>query len=257
MAVRNRVADSQGQALLGLFGADARIGFDDFFVLADRFGLTAGDAGFDPAFDLAPNGTIDFDDFFVLADHFGRSVAVAGKPVPLRTGLNADARLYLDAPTALPSVGEEFIVNVRLADFVAVKGYGLQIAYDADQLTFVEVRTDQPLGGSAFATPQVLADQAGVLTVAAHGDVVSDGELMLRLVFRPTTEIAHTTLEITDSQTYDRALGFNRLGIARADFGADAPGRVLAGSQLPEPVQPADDDSVCVAAGGGRGADGV
>ncbi len=238
LAVRNRVADSQGQALLGLFGADARIGFDDFFVLADRFGLTAGDAGFDPAFDLAPNGTIDFDDFFVLADHFGRSMAVAGKPVPLLAGLNAEARLYLDAPTALPSVGEEFVVNVRLADFVAVKGYGLQVAYDADQLTFVEVRTDQPLGGSAFATPQVLADQAGVLTVAAHGDVVSDGELMLRLVFRPTTEIEHTTLEITDSQTYDRALGFNRLALPAPVSVQTRPAVFSLAANYPNPFNP-------------------
>ncbi len=238
LAVRNRVADSQGQALLGLFGADGRIGFDDFFVLADRFGLTAGDAGFDPAFDLAPNGTIDFDDFFVLADHFGRSLAVSGKPVPLRTGLNGDARLYLDAPAALPSVGEEFVVNVRLADFVAVKGYGLQVAYDADQLTFVEARTDQPLGGSAFATPQVLADQAGVLTVAAHGDVVSDGELMLRLVFRPTTEIAHTTLEVTDSQTYDRALGFNRLALPAPVSLQTRPAVFSLAANYPNPFNP-------------------
>ncbi len=238
LAVRNQVTDSQGQALLGLFGADARIGFDDFFVLADRFGLTAGDAGFDPAFDLAPNGTIDFDDFFVLADHFGRSVAAAGKPVPLRTGLNADARLYLDAPAALPSVGEEFVVNVRLADFVAVKGYGLQVAYDADQLTFVEARTDQPLGGSAFATPQVLADQAGVVTVAAHGDVVSDGELMLRLVFRPTTEIEHTTLEITDSQTYDRALGFNRLALPAPISVQTRPAVFSLAANYPNPFNP-------------------
>ncbi len=238
LAVRNRVADSQGQALLGLFGADHRIGFDDFFVLADRFGLTAGDAGFDPAFDLAPNGTIDFDDFFVLADHFGRSVAAAGKPVPLRTGLNGDARLYLDAPTALPSVGEEFVVNVRLADFVAVKGYGLQVTYDADQLTFVEARTDQPLGDSAFATPQVLADQAGVLTVAAHGDVVSDGELMLRLVFRPTTEIEHTTLEITDSQTYDRALGFNRLALPAPVAVQTRPAVFSLAANYPNPFNP-------------------
>ncbi len=213
LAVRNRAVDRQGRALLGLFGADGRIGFDDFFLLADQFGLTAEDAGFDPAFDLAPNATIDFDDFFVLADHFGRRLASAGKPVPLRAGLNADARLYLDAPTALPSVGEDFIVAVRWSDLAAVQGYGLQVGYDADKLSFVSVQTDQPLGSSAFAEPQVLADQAGVLTVVAHGDVVSDGELGLRLVFRPTTEIEGTTLEITDNQTYDNALGFNRLAL--------------------------------------------
>ena len=213
LAVRNRAVDRQGRVLLGLFGADGRIGFDDFFLLADQFGLTAEDAGFDPAFDLAPNATIDFDDFFVLADHFGRRLASAGKPVPLRAGLNGAARLSLDAPTALPSVGEDFVVAVRWSDLASVQGYGLQVGYDADKLSFVSVQTDQPLGSSAFSTPQVLSDQAGVLTVVAHGDAVSDGELGLRLVFRPTTEIASTTLEITDNQTYDNALGFNRLAL--------------------------------------------
>ena len=102
LAVRNRVMDSEGRTIFGLFGADNRIGFDDFFIFADNFGLTAEDAAFDSAFDLAPSAMIDFDDFFffVFADNFGRSTAAAGKRVPLLAGLNADARLYLDARTA-------------------------------------------------------------------------------------------------------------------------------------------------------------
>ncbi len=239
LAVRNRAVDRQGRVLLGLFGADARIGFDDFFLLADQFGLTAEDAGFDPAFDLAPNATIDFDDFFVLADHFGRRLASAGKPVPLRAGLNGDARLYLDAPTALPSVGEDFVVAVRWSDLASVQGYGLQVGYDADKLSFVSVQTDQPLGSSAFAAPQVLADQAGVLTVVAHGDAVSDGELGLRLVFRPTTEIASTTLEITDNQTYDNALGFNRLALPAPVSLQTRPAVFSLADNYPNPFNPA------------------
>ena len=47
---------------------------------------------------------IDFDDFFVFADNFGRSTAAAGKRVPMLAGLNADARMYLDARTGMPSV---------------------------------------------------------------------------------------------------------------------------------------------------------
>ena len=160
MAVRNIALDSEGRAIFGLFGADNRVGFDDFFILADLLGLTADSEGFDPAFDLAPNAMIDFDDFFVLADNFGRSTAAAGKVVPLLAGLNADARLYLDARTALPVVGEDFVLDVSLADFVAVKGYGLQVEYDASKLEFVEARTEQPLGGSELATPQVLSNEA-------------------------------------------------------------------------------------------------
>ena len=239
MAVRNSVLDSEGRAIFGLFGADNRIGFDDFFIFADNFGLTAEDPGFDPAFDLAPSTTIDFDDFFVFADNFGRSTAAAGKRVPMLAGLNADARMYLDARTGMPSVGEDFILDVRLADFIAVKGYGLQVQYDASQLEFVQVMTDQPLGGSEFATPQVLADQAGVLTVAAHGDIVSEGEVMLSLVFRPTTEIEDTVIEITDNQTYDSEFGFNRLALPAPVQLQTRPEAFALANNYPNPFNPA------------------
>ncbi len=195
---------------------------------------TAGAESVSLRFTITINAMLDFVDLDSL---FGRFNSGAGKPVALQAGLNADARLYLDAPTALPSVGEDFVVNVRLADFVAVKGYGLQIAYDADQLTFVEAQTDQPLGGSAFATPQVLAE-AGVLTVATHGDVVADGELMLRLVFRPTTEIEHTTLEITDNRTWDQALGFNRLALPAPVSVQTRPAVFSLATNYPNPFNP-------------------
>ena len=238
LAVRNRVVDSEGRALVGLFGADNRVGFDDFFILADFFGLTAEDVGFDPAFDLAPSAAIDFDDFFVFADHFGRSTAAAGKRVPLLAGLNAEARLYLDAPTALPSVGEDFVLDVRMADFVAVKGYGLQVEYDADKLEFVEALTDQPLGGSALAAPQVLSDEAGVLALAAHGAVVADGEVGLRLVFRPTTAIESTVIELTDGQTYD-SVGFNRLALPAPVALQTRPSVFALAANYPNPFNPA------------------
>ena len=239
MAVRNIAVDSEGRAIFGLFGADNRVGFDDFFILADLFDLTAADTGFDPAFDLDPNGMIDFDDFFVFADNFGRSTAAAGKRVPMLAGLNADARMYLDARTAMPIVGEDFVLDVSLADFAAIKGYGLQVQYEADKLEFVEVLTDQPLGGSALAAPQVLADQAGVLTVVAHGDVVSEGEVMLSLVFRPTTEIENTVIEITDNQTYDSAFGFNRLALPAPVQLQTRPEAFALANNYPNPFNPA------------------
>ena len=239
MAVRNIALDSEGNAIFGLFGADNRVGFDDFFILADLFGLTAADDGFDPAFDLAPSEAIDFDDFFILADNFGRSTAAAGKIVPMLAGLNADARMYLDARTAMPIVGEDFVLDVRLADFAAIKGYGLQVQYEADKLEFVEVLTDQPLGGSALATPQVLSDEAGVLALVAHGDVVSDGEVALSLVFRPTTEIENTVIEITDNQTYDSEFGFNRLALPAPVQVQTRPEVFSLANNYPNPFNPA------------------
>ena len=239
MAVRNSVLDSDGRAIFGLFGTDNRIGFDDFFIFADSFGLTVEDAGFDPAFDLAPSARIDFDDFFVFADNFGRSTAAAGKRVPMLAGLNADARMYLDARTAMPSVGEEFVLDVRVADFVAVKGYGLQVQYDASQLEFVRALTDQPLGGSELAAPQMLSDEAGVLALVAHGDVVPDGEVGLSLVFRATTEIEDTVIEITDSQTYDSEFGFNRLTLPAPVQLQTRPEAFALANNYPNPFNPA------------------
>ena len=239
MAVRNIAVDSEGRTIFGLFGADNRIGFDDFFIFADNFGLTAEDTGFDPAFDLSPNATIDFEDFFVFADNFGRSTAAAGKRVPMLAGLNADARMYLDARTAMPSVGEDFVLDVRVADFAAIKGYGLQVQYEADKLEFVQVLTDEPMGGSALATPQVLADEAGVLTVVAHGDVVSEGELALSLVFRPTTEIENTIVEIADNQTYDSEFGFNRLALPAPVQLQTRPEAFALANNYPNPFNPA------------------
>ena len=72
-----------GQPVLGLFGADNKVGLDDFFLLADVFGLDAGDKGFDPAFDIVKNNRVDLNDFFVFAENFGRGIAGSGKVVPL------------------------------------------------------------------------------------------------------------------------------------------------------------------------------
>ena len=99
--------------------------------------------------------------------------------------------------------------------------------------------TDQPLGGSELATPQVLADQAGVLTVAAHGDVVSDGEVALSLVFRATTEIEDTVIEIIDNQTYDSEFGFNRLALPTPVQLQTRPEAFALANNYPNPFNPA------------------
>ena len=79
MAIRNNVVDADGNRILGLFGANNRVDFDDFFVFADHFGMTVEDDLYDAAFDIVPNNAIDLDDFFAFADNFGRVVAGMGK----------------------------------------------------------------------------------------------------------------------------------------------------------------------------------
>ena len=204
-------------------------------------------------FSITVNPMLDFGDLGALFGAFNG----AGKRVPMLAGLNADARMYLDVRTAMPSVGEDFVLDVRVADFVAIKGYGLQVQYEASKLEFVQALTDQPLGGSAFATPQVLSDEAGVLTVATHGDVVSEGEVALSLVFRAKMEIENTVIEITDSQTYDSEFGFNRLVLPAPVQLQTRPEAFALVNNYPNPFNPATTDQVCVAAGGGCGIDRI
>ena len=213
MAIRNRVLDAGGNVVLGLFGSDNEVGFDDFFILADQFGLTAEDENFEPAFDLSPNNRIDLNDFFTFADFFGRTVEGAGKALPVSmAGLNSDARFYLDAGTELPGVGEEMAILVSLQDFVELKAYGLSVSYHPQVLAYVGARVENGiLGAGEFAEGQLVSQKDGLLSLAAYGDVATEGDLGLNLVFRSLREIEDSYIDIVDAQVRDDSYRLNSL----------------------------------------------
>ena len=210
MAIRNNVVDASGNPVYGLFGVDNQVGFDDFFILADQIGVTAADEGFEPAFDLSPNNKVDLDDFFTFADNFGKAIAAAGKSVPMMAGLNSEARFYLDAGTELPRVGDEMAIAVSLQDFAELKGYGLSVSYDNDALEYVGARVENSiLGASQLAQCQLIAQEDGLVSIAAYGDVATEGDLGLDLVFRSLREIEDSYIEITDGEVRDGSFGLN------------------------------------------------
>lgn len=213
MAIRNNVVDKSGNPIYGLFGPDQSVGFDDFFIFADFFGLDASSEDFDPAFDLSRNNKIDFDDFFVFADNFGRSLEAAGKGVPaLAAGLNPEASLFLEAAADLPRVGEEMVIDVGLADFAELKGYGFTVNFDSDRLEFVKVLSGASLlGESELAQPHLVAQADGEVSVAAFGQTVDKGELDMRLVFRPTMEIEDSRIYFSEGQLRDGNYGVNQV----------------------------------------------
>jgi hypothetical protein len=212
MAIRNNVVDANGNRIAGLFGADVRVDYDDFFIFADNFGLTAGSESFDSAFDLSPNNAVDFDDFFVFADNFGREMVGVGKVVPTMTGLNSDARYYLEAGTELPRIGEELSVAVSLEDFIEVRGYGLTVEFDNELLEFVETRVvDNLLGEKDLAAPQVFAQADGKVSIAAFGNTASEGGLGLNLIFRTRQEIEDSYIELTNGTLQDGTYGLNQI----------------------------------------------
>lgn len=55
------------------FDGDAVVGFTDFLLFVDQFGLSSDDPGFDARFDLFEDGTVGFADFLRFARAFGSS----------------------------------------------------------------------------------------------------------------------------------------------------------------------------------------
>jgi len=212
MAIRNNVKDASGNLVMGLFGADNSVGFDDFFIFADFFGQTAADVAFDPAFDLNPNNRIDLDDFFVFADYFGRGVNSASRVVPMLAGLNSDASLTLAGGEGLPGIGEEMTIAVGLEDYVELRGYGLNLSFDPTVLELVGSKVeDNLLGEGSLAQPQVITGKDGKASIFAFGETAVDGDLGLSLVFRTKIETEGSYIEITGGQLSDGANGVNDL----------------------------------------------
>ena len=56
------------------FNGDGRIGFGDFLLFAERFGLSQDDEGYEARYDLDANGAIGFSDFLIFARDFGTTV---------------------------------------------------------------------------------------------------------------------------------------------------------------------------------------
>jgi hypothetical protein len=213
MAIRNTVVDGDGNRIVGLFGADNRVDYDDFFIFADHFGLTAESDLYEAAFDIIPNDVIDVDDFFAFAESFGKEVAGIGKAVPTKAGLNSEARFYIDnAAGELPRVGEEMVLLVSLEDFAEVRGYGFTVNFDDRYLEFVEPRfEDNPLGEAGLAQPRVIANADGEIHIAAFGETVSEGDLGVTLVFRSIEEIEESLVEVMAGGVQDGSYGLNRI----------------------------------------------
>ena len=135
---------------------DGVVGFDDFFLFADNFGLMEDNPSFNPLFDFNGNGAVDFDDFFVMADNFGLP---SGKLIPDAQILGPMA-LRLDKGVESPEILE---VKPYWTGDAPLRGYVLSLEFDPQILSF---RQFQPRTEEA-SLPWVVEDQPGRLVFAA------------------------------------------------------------------------------------------
>ena len=106
--------DDSGEIVFGWFTREGdKVDFDDFFLLADRYGSSDADADFELFFDIVPNGQIDVDDFLRFADDFGKSVTQEQGSEKLIATLGAGISEFVDDDV---SSGASYVYDVRAFD---------------------------------------------------------------------------------------------------------------------------------------------
>ena len=108
--------DDSGEIVLGWFTREGdRVDFDDFFLLADRFGSSDADADFELFFDIVPNGQVDVDDFLRFADDFGKAVTQEQGSEMLIATLGPGISEFVDNDVVS---GASYVYDVRAFDGV-------------------------------------------------------------------------------------------------------------------------------------------
>ncbi len=106
--------DDSGEIVLGWFTREgSRVDFDDFFLLADRFGSSDADGDFELFFDIVPNGQIDVDDFLRFADDFGKAVTQEQGSERLVATLGSGVSEFVDNDVVS---GASYVYDVRAFD---------------------------------------------------------------------------------------------------------------------------------------------
>ncbi|MCE2448800.1 MAG: hypothetical protein J4F35_10575 [Candidatus Latescibacteria bacterium] len=106
--------DDSGAIVLGWFTREgSRVDFDDFFLLADRFGSSDADGDFELFFDIVPNGQIDVDDFLRFADDFGKDVTQEQSSERLVATLGSGVSEFVDNDVVS---GASYVYDVRAFD---------------------------------------------------------------------------------------------------------------------------------------------
>lgn len=223
----------------GDFSGDGAVGFDDFFMFVDAFGLSAGDAGHDAIFDLNTDSTVGFDDFFLFVDVFGTAYSSA------REVAASPAADRLEATVTSELLDDEVHLAVRAEGLQPARGVGLVVRFDPGALELLGL-ADGGVGVLAGLAPSerllaVSADEQGEITLLAHRirqHDLGDASSLAILRFRPRRHAEATHVELA------RAVVRTRGSIAALSAPVSArvrlvPAAFALGPNYPNPFNPA------------------
>ena len=229
--------------LNGDFNLDGIVNFEDFFLLADRFG---GDLS---SFDLNFDGVIDMEDFRLFVDQFGKQVA-SKRAVSRRHPAAPLGALRLEADEG---DGGQIAVRLRADGLDGVRGYGITLRYDPEAAEFAGFgdSTGTLVGRRQERMALVREIAPGWLAIAEHrradGTAEYEGTLLAQLRFSLKGEKEELRFEVEDG-----LLGFGgeeRLEIVERLSATVLPRVYALGLNYPNPFNPQTTIPVAIPAG--------
>lgn len=201
-------------------GDSGNIDYEDFFLLADHWGLSQGQGGYDQKYDLSGNKTVDTPDTVVFDSDFGKNcvtqVPKLGMGLLALEGRNGDGQADLQ----VERVDGELVVCVRIRNLSEVSGLGFALDYDPATLTLTRIedlpRAFSRQGEEAYLTAE--SNQSGRLMAAValkRGyEPLNDPDLTVTIHFKVFGEgtgdspVALSEAVVADgNRTVDRLVG--------------------------------------------------
>jgi hypothetical protein len=198
----------------GDFNGDGVVSFPDMFMLVAAYGTSTGTEGFDANIDLSGNGSIGFTDWLMFVEIFGQQTGSA-KPLALvDNGINVNGRFDIVGSNRKSIDSDHIAVTLRAQNMAEMRGYGVELTYDAESLEFVRaVRADNnimPEGAPTLFTKD-MGEGRLLVSDASTGDQVASGSgPLVDLIFKLTGPVGDGLVQVDLAQVADLNFGINR-----------------------------------------------
>ena len=222
----------------GDFQGDGQVGFDDFFLLVERFGRQEGTPGFGAEYDLNDDGQIGFDDFFLFVDLFGTSYKASRPPVARVAPAIFQPQLRVEPGRR----SGEVVLEVRARAHRPLRGYGLRLEYETEGARFAGTATDEAdffAGNSGFFG--VLTDRPGELSLGGYlpaGEPFSGEGSLVRLVFQTVPGAPPARVRLQEAVGIDDDADFLSVALPTAVQASLAPVSFVLEQNFPNPFNP-------------------